>query len=69
MGGSLDALEGIEHPHEKTPDRVLDMYERTIAQKDKYIKILGIVCLSFMGFLMAFLLIDLFNGNFGYFRY
>lgn len=69
MKGSLDDIEGIEHPEEKTPDKVLELYERTIDQKNRYIKFLFITCVVLMSVIIIVLLIDILNGNIGFVRY
>lgn len=69
MKGSLDDIEGIERPCEETPDKVIELYERSIAQKNQYIKLLAIVCIALVSIIVTVLLIDILNGNIGFVRY
>ena len=69
LGGSLDEMEGIEHPEEKTPEKVIAMYEQNLAQKDKYIKILFTLVLVLIGVLAAAFILDLLLGSAGLIRY
>lgn len=69
LGGSLDAIEGIEHPQEKVPDKVLELYERELAHKNKIIKTLFYAFLAVVAMVMIVLLIDVTNGGIGFVRY
>lgn len=69
MKGSLDDIEGIERPCEETTDKVIELYERSIAQKNQYIKLLAIVCIALVSIIVTVLLIDILNGNIGFVRY
>lgn len=74
MGGSLDELEGIEHhydthTHEKHHEKVLGLYERSIAQKNRWIKTLFIALVAFVSVFVAIVIIDVLHGDIGFVRY
>ena len=69
LGGSLDAVEGIEHPHEKTPDKVVELYERELKHKNRMIRTLFISFLAVTSVLAIIVLIDVTNGGIGFIRY
>lgn len=73
MGGSLDELEGIEHhqthSQEKHHEKILALYERSIAQKNKWIKILFIALVAFVSVFVAIVLMDVLHGDIGFVRY
>lgn len=69
IGGSLDALEGIEHPQEKTPEKVIELYERMVERQRKYIKFLFCTLLGFIALVITILIFDALHGDIGYFRY
>ena len=85
MGGSLNELDDVQPPPtpEKVPEKVLEMYETQVhqyetqiqqyeqqaKQKDKWMKFLFIACASLTAILVGILLLDVLNGNIGYFRY
>lgn len=69
MHGSLDAIEGIVHTQEKTPDKVVEIYEQTIKNKDKWLKVMFIALMIMLGVMATITLIDALNGNIGFIRY
>ena len=69
LGGSLDAMEGIEHPHEKTPEKVLELYERMVERQRRYIKFLFFTLLALVGVIIILSIVDLTHSNIGYLRY
>ena len=69
LGGSLDAMEGIEHPQEKTPEKVLELYERMVERQRRYIKFLFFTILALVAIIIILSIIDLAYSDIGYFRY
>lgn len=80
MGVSLDELVGLKQPDEPpiaSPiETTLNSYSELLKEKDERIKELKlekrtILCILvvFIGFILVFLAIDLFNGDFGHFQY
>lgn len=69
LGGSLDAMEGIEHPQEKTPEKVLELYERMVERQRRYIKFLFFTLLALVAIIIILSIIDLAYSDIGYFRY
>lgn len=69
MGGSLDELEGIQHPTEKTPDKVIEMYDNEIKTKDKWIRRLAIACTVLTSAFVLVLAADVLIGSIGFIRY
>ena len=69
LGGSIDAIEGVEHPQEKTPDKMLELYERIVERQRRYIKFLFFTLLAFMAVFIIVALLDILNGGIGFVRY
>lgn len=70
MGGSLDSMEGIEHhSQEKTPDKLVDLYERELEHKNRMIRILFYSLLAVASVFILIVLIDVLNGHIGFVRY
>ena len=80
MGVSLDELVGLKQPDEPpiaSPiETTLNSYSELLKEKDERIKELKlekrtILCIlvGFIAFILVFLAIDLFNGDFGRFQY
>ena len=75
-GGSLDELAGIEPKTitvvEKVPiptdERLIDLYERTIKNKNRWLKWLFITNLSLVLFLIGLLIFDLSNPDMGWYQ-
>lgn len=70
--GSLDALMGLTPPAtapNADHSALVDMYERTLATKNKWIQRLFVVCCCLLVFVLAYLVMDATNGNFGLIRY
>lgn len=62
-------INAMAHEESAKPDdheRLVAVYERTIIQKNKLIKILGIVCLVFCAVLVFLIIWDLFNPSIGF---
>lgn len=66
MGGSLDQITGIQQPYQK--DAVTELYEKIIANKNKWIIRLFLFALSMVAILAFLVLFDLFNKSTGYIR-
>ena len=64
MGGSLDQMSG----EPKSQDAVTELYEKIIANKNKWIARLFVFALSMVGVLVFLVLYDLFNRSTGYIR-
>lgn len=47
-------------------ERIIEIYERALAQKNKFIKALGIICLVFYAVFIFLLIWDLCNPNIGF---
>lgn len=72
LGGSMDELAGIKAASEEKVVENAAMYklmEKTIADKDKWIMRLFIVCCIVVGVVFAITLIDILNGGIGFVRY
>ena len=69
LGGSLDAMEGIEHPQEKTPEKLIELYERMLERNRRYIKFLFFTLLALVAVIIILAIIDLAYSDIGYFRY
>lgn len=76
MGGSLDELVGIkpkvvtvtEIKTVPTDDRLIDLYERAIASKNRWIRWLFTVLLILVAFLIGILIYDLANPDQGWYQ-
>jgi transcriptional regulator with XRE-family HTH domain len=68
MKGSLDEIAGIKH-QSTADDQIIKLYERTIAEKDLWLKRLFIFSVSVVAVLLIFLLIDIISPSTGYIRY
>lgn len=69
MDGSLDAIEGIEHPAEEIPNKVIELYERMIERQRKYIKFLFFALIGMVGVVVLAIMIDVLQGSIGFIRY
>lgn len=69
MDGSVDEIEGIEHPDKGISSKVLELYEREINHKNKWIQCLFTTCMALVLVFVAIVLFDVLNGNVGYVRY
>lgn len=80
LGVSLDELVGLKQPDEQpiaSPiETTLNSYSELLKEKDERIKELKLekrtligILVGFMSFILVFLAIDMFNGDFGHFRY
>ena len=80
MGVSLDELAGLKQPEEPpiaSPiETTLNSYSELLKEKDERIKELKLekrtilaILVGFITFVLVFLAIDMFNGEFGHFRY
>lgn len=70
MGGSLDKLYGTRSDSDtEDTSSLLALYEKVIAEKNWYIKVLiGIYC-TLVAVLIFIAIFDLANGNVGFLRY
>lgn len=68
MKGSLDEIAGIKH-QSSADDQIIALYERSIANKDRWIKRLFIFSVSIVVGVMVFLLIDILDPAIGFIRY
>lgn len=69
IGGSLDEIEGITRDNSETPSKTIEVLEKEIDQKNKWIKVLFITLLSFTAIFITIVMIDLLNGGIGFVRY
>lgn len=68
MKGSLDEIAGIKH-YSSADDQIIALYERSLANKDRWIKRLFFFSVSIVAVMMLFLLIDILSPTIGYIRY
>lgn len=70
MGGSLDELAGFSNKKEPAEENALvELYEKTISEKNRWIRWLFIANCVFAGAFIVLLLIDILNGGIGFIRY
>ena len=70
MGGSLDKLTEIHtDSHAEAASPLLALYEKVIAEKNWYIKVLIGICCTLVAVLIFIAIFDLANGNVGFLRY
>lgn len=70
MGGSLDKLVDPQaDPVHSDVSSLIALYEKMIAQKEYYIKVLVTFCVVLVSVLILFVLCDLLNGTRGFIRY
>ena len=62
----IDAMSPEESAKPDDHERLVSVYERTIIQKNKLIKALGIICLVFCAVFIFLLIWDLFNPSIGF---
>ena len=67
MKGSLDEIAGIKH-HSSADDQIIALYERSIANKDRWIKRLFVFSVSVVAVILVFLLIDILDPSIGFIR-
>ena len=72
MGGSLDTLSGIHQPEGNTAadsPPLIELYEKVVASKNKYIRYLFIVCCILIAVLVLIVVADVANGSIGFIQY
>lgn len=70
MGGSLDELAEIREDSAEPKESQLDaFYEKVIAEKNWYIKVLMAVCGALVAVLVFIVIYDVTNGSVGFIRY
>ncbi|MGN0636110.1 MAG: helix-turn-helix domain-containing protein [Acutalibacteraceae bacterium] len=70
MGGSLDQLTDIPTETEtEAPSSLIALYEKVITDKDRYIRILIVICCVLVSVLIFLVLSDVLNGSTGFVRY
>ena len=70
MGGSLDKLTEIHtDSNAEAASPLLALYEKVIAEKNWYIKLLIGICCTLVAVLIFIAIFDLANGNVGFLRY
>ena len=72
MGGSLDTLSGIHQPEGHTAANsppLIELYEKVVASKNKYIRYLFIVCCILIAVLVLIVVADVANGSIGFVQY
>lgn len=70
MGGSLDKLCGMQTDSDtETASPLLALYEKVIAEKNWYIKVLIGICCTLVAVLIFIAIFDLANGSVGFLRY
>ena len=70
MDGSMDEILGLRTGAAKeTEDRLVQLYQQVIRDKNRSIKVLTWVLLVIGTVLMGILVYDILNGNVGYVRY
>lgn len=62
----INAMSPEEPAKPDDHERLVAVYERTIIQKNKFIKALGIICLVFCAVFIFLLIWDLFNPSIGF---
>lgn len=67
LEGSLDEIAGIKH-HSSADDHIIALYERSIANKDRWIKRLFVFSVSVVAVMLIFLLIDIIDPGIGFIR-
>ena len=65
----IPSANAIVSDAEKRHSEVVDLYREIIKAKNKWIKFLTIVSLTLTAFIIFLLILDITNGNIGYFRY
>lgn len=68
MKGSLDEIAGIKH-HSSADDQIIALYERSLANKDRWIKRLFVFSVTLVVGAIILLLIDILSPTVGYIRY
>lgn len=70
MGGSLDQLTDIPTETEtEDPSPLVALYEKVITDKDRYIRLLIVICCALVSVLIFLVLSDVLNGSTGFVRY
>ncbi|MDD6062108.1 MAG: hypothetical protein PUB99_05770, partial [Oscillospiraceae bacterium] len=70
MGGSLDQLTDIPTETEtEDPSPLVALYEKVITDKDRYIRLLIVICCVLVSVLIFLVLSDVLNGSTGFVRY
>lgn len=70
MGGSLDQLTDIPTETEtEDPSSLVALYEKVITDKDRYIRLLIVICCVLVSVLIFLVLSDVLNGSTGFVRY
>lgn len=75
IGGSLDELMGIGSEdsnmvyHRDNQGAIIEIYERELAGKDRWIHRLFILCCVLLTFLISYVILDSLDGAFGIIRY
>ena len=70
MGGSLDKLTEIHtDSHAEAASPLLALYEKVIAEKNWYIKVLIGICCALVAVLIFILIFDIANRSVGFVRY
>ena len=70
MGGSLDKLYGTRSDSDtEDTSSLLTLYEKVIAEKNWYIKVLIGICCALVAVLVFILIFDIANGSVGFVRY
>lgn len=70
MGGSLDQLTDIPTETEtEDPSPLVALYEKVITDKDRYIRLLIVICCALVSVLIFLVLSDVLNGTTGFVRY
>ena len=75
MGGSLDQMTGLHAAASDNNDTTADLsplitlYERVVAEKNRYIKLIVTISCVLVGILVFILLFDITHGAVGFIRY
>ena len=70
MGGSLDQLTDIPTETEtEDPSPLVALYEKVITDKDRYIRLLIVICCALVSVLILLVVSDVLNGTTGFVRY
>lgn len=70
MGGSLDQLTDIPTETEtEDPSPLVALYEKVITDKDRYIRLLIVICCALVSVLIFLIVSDVLNGTTGFVRY
>ena len=70
MGGSLDQLTDIPTETEtEDPSPLVALYAQVITDKDRYIRLLIVICCVLVSVLIFLVLSDVLNGSTGFVRY